>query len=115
MENDVPGIPDHRLYADILYESDMGLYAGADLLYVSDFFVNDSNSQKNDGYKVLNLKSGFERSFYNKINLNAFLGLNNVLDEKYNSSVRVNAFGDRFFEPAPEFNLFGGFSLRYTI
>ncbi len=113
--NDVPGIPDHQIHADILYKSDMGLYAGADFLYVSDFFVNDSNSEENESYKVLNLKTGFERSFYNKLLINAFLGLNNVLDEKYNSSVRVNAFGDRFFEPAPEFNLFGGLSLKYTI
>jgi len=113
--NDVPGIPDHQFYADILYKSDIGFYSGADLLYVSDFFVNDSNSEKNENYKVLNLKTGFERSFYNKIRLNAFIGLNNILDERYNSSVRVNAFADRFFEPAPEFNIFGGFSVKYTI
>jgi len=114
-ENDVPGIPDHQIFANILYKSDIGFYGGADLLYASDFFVNDSNSEKNDSYKVLNLRTGFERSFYNKIRLNTFLGLNNILDEKYNSSVRVNAFGDRFFEPAPKFNLFGGFSVKYTI
>lgn len=113
--NDVPGIPDHQIFANILYKSDIGFYGGADLLYVSDFFVNDSNSEKNGSYTVLNLRTGFERSFYNKIRLNTFLGLNNILDEKYNSSVRVNAFGDRFFEPAPQFNLFGGFSVKYTI
>ena len=113
--NDVPGIPDHQIFANILYKSDIGFYGGADMLYVSDFFVNDSNSEKNGSYTVLNLRTGFERSFYNKIRLNTFLGLNNILDEKYNSSVRVNAFGDRFFEPAPQFNLFGGFSVKYTI
>ena len=113
--NDVPGIPDHQIFANILYKSDIGFYGGADLFYVSDFFVNDSNSEKNDSYTVLNLRTGFERSFYNKIRLNTFLGLSNILDEKYNSSVRVNAFGDRFFEPAPQFNLFGGFSVKYTI
>jgi len=113
--NDVPGIPDHQIFANIVYKSDIGFYGGADLFYVSDFFVNDSNSEKNDSYTVLNLRTGFERSFYNKIRLNTFLGLSNILDEKYNSSVRVNAFGDRFFEPAPQFNLFGGFSVKYTI
>ncbi len=113
--NDVPGIPDHQIYADILYKSDIGLYAGADFLFVSDFFVNDSNSERNDSYKIINLKTGFEKSFIKNLSLNTFLGLNNILDEEYNSSVRVNAFGDRFFEPAPEFNLFGGISLKYTI
>ncbi|NIP38162.1 MAG: TonB-dependent receptor [Candidatus Dadabacteria bacterium] len=113
--NDVPGIPDHQLFADILYKSDTGVYTGADFLYVSDFFVNDSNSEKNESYKIINIKTGYERVVYNKLRINTFLGLNNILDEKYNSSVRVNAFGDRFFEPAPEFNLFGGLVLRYTI
>ena len=44
--------------------------------------------------------------------LSAFLGINNVFDEEYNSNIRINAFGSRFFEPAPEQNAFVGISLR---
>jgi iron complex outermembrane receptor protein len=41
-----------------------------------------------------------------------FLGIDNVFDEAYNGSVVPNAFGDRYFEPAPGRTVFGGVRLR---
>ena len=31
----------------------------------------------------------------------SFAGIDNLLDAAYNGSITPNAFGDRFFEPAP--------------
>ena len=48
-----------------------------------------------------------------KIKITPFLGLNNILDAEYNDNIRINAFGGRFFEPAPGFNLFGGVAFQF--
>jgi iron complex outermembrane receptor protein len=111
--NRVPGIPPNQLYGEVFYKSPSGFYGGLELFYVDDFFVNDSNTEKNSSYLVPNLRLGYQTKLFKHWEISPFLGLNNVFDEKYNSSVRVNASGGRFFEPAPGFNLFGGFSLSY--
>ncbi len=45
--------------------------------------------------------------------LRPYLGINNIFDESYNSNVRVNAFGGRHFEPAPNRNLYAGVVVRF--
>ena len=42
-----------------------------------------------------------------------FFGIQNLFDERYNSNVRINAAGGCFFEPVPQFNVYGGFSVAY--
>lgn len=113
--NEVPGIPKNQLYSEIRYSHPSGLYGAVDLLYVDDFYVNDSNTEKNDSYELVNLRMGMQKEIIKNIVFSPFVGLNNILDEKYNASVRVNAAGGRYFEPAPEFNIYGGFSVRYSM
>lgn len=110
----VPGIPPNQLYAEIFYKNPYGFYGGVELFYVDSFFVNDSNTEKNGNYVVSNLRIGYQKRVFRHWEISPFLGLNNVFDEKYNSSVRVNAAEGRFFEPAPGFNMYGGASLAYV-
>jgi iron complex outermembrane receptor protein len=42
-----------------------------------------------------------------------YLGINNLFDESYNSNIRINAFGGRFFEPAPVRNYYAGIVMRF--
>jgi iron complex outermembrane receptor protein len=110
--NDVPGLPPHQVFGELLYRHPVGFYGGIDVLYVEAFVVNDENTEKNDAYTVANLRLGYEyRS--DGWTVSPFLGLQNLFDEKYNGNVRINASGDRFFEPAPEFNVYGGVTVAY--
>ncbi|MGB5580800.1 MAG: hypothetical protein WBM68_09575, partial [Woeseia sp.] len=36
------------------------------------------------------------------------IGINNLFDERYNSNIRINAFGSRYYEPAPDRNVYAG-------
>lgn len=112
--NRVPGIPPNQLYAEIFYKNPYGFYGGVELFYADSFFVNDSNTEKNGNYVVSNLRIGYQKRLFRHWEISPFLGLNNIFDEKYNSSVRVNAAAGRFFEPAPGFNMYGGASLAYV-
>ena len=36
-----------------------------------------------------------------------------LINEYYNSNIRINAFGGRYYEPAPERNVYAGIVIRY--
>ena len=111
--NEVPGLPPHQVYGELFYQHPSGFYGGLDVLYVSDFFVTDENDAKNDAYTVTNLRLGYEY-LWERWLFAPFFGVQNLFDEKYNSNVRINAFGDRFFEPAPDLNVYGGLNVAYN-
>ncbi|PON17152.1 TonB-dependent receptor [Candidatus Entotheonella serta] len=110
--NEVPGLPPHQVHGELFYQHASGLYGGIDILYVSEFFVTDENDEQNDAYTVANVRLGYEYLWENWL-FAPFLGVQNLFDEKYNSNVRINAFGGRFFEPAPELNVYGGINVAY--
>ncbi|GIX48259.1 MAG: TonB-dependent receptor [Candidatus Tectimicrobiota bacterium] len=112
-DNEVPGLPPHQVYAELFYRHRSGFYGGLDLLYVSEFFADDENTVTNEAYAVANLRLGLERRL-GPWQLAPFFGIQNLFDEKYNSNVRINATGGRFFEPAPGFNVYGGLTVAYN-
>jgi iron complex outermembrane receptor protein len=110
--NDEPGIPPHQLFTELFYAHPSGFYGALNLLFVDDFFANDANTEHNDAYTVLNLRMGYEMHL-GHARVSPFVGLNNISDENYNGLVRLNALGRRFFEPAPDFNVYGGVVMAY--
>lgn len=110
--NDEPGIPANQLFTELLYLHRSGFFGAFNLLFVDDFFANDANTFQNDAYAVLNLRFGYDMQLGN-IRLSPFVGLNNITDEHYNGLVRLNAAANRFFEPAPDFNAYGGLAMAY--
>jgi len=105
--NREPGIPDHRLFAEVEGRVLGGMRVSASLTWTDAFPVNDRNSAWNGSSRVLDLRLSDRRGVAGLV-LRPFLGLDNVLDERHNGSVVPNAFGERFFEPAPGRRLFGG-------
>jgi iron complex outermembrane receptor protein len=43
-----------------------------------------------------------------------YLGVNNLFDEEFNSNIRINAYGGRYYEPAPGRNGYLGVTLNYN-
>ena len=123
--NDVPGVPQHRLYAEIRYHSPLGLFGELNIERVSAYYANDFNGPPpgtdkpvedyiNDAYTVVNLRFGLRRRL-GLLSVELFGGVNNLFDVRYNSSVVPNAFGDRFFEPAPGRNIYWGLRFPLTL
>ena len=102
----LPGLPEHRLFAQVNYRNTLGFFGEWDIQYVDSIPVNNENLQNSPSYILSNLRLGHEGRL-GAIRWSAILGLNNVLDESYNANVRINATNGRFFEPAPPFNIFG--------
>lgn len=111
--NRLPGIPEHQFFAELAYTHSSGLYVKWDFLHVEDFFANNDNTVSNDSYDVSNLRFG--RDFtYGEWRFSPFFGVNNFFDQDYNQNIRLNEGNSRFFEPAPDRNVYGGINIRYN-
>jgi len=112
--NALPGIPDNLFRGEVAYTHSSGFYSAIELLDVGSFFVNNANSAVNESYSVVNLRVGHADLRFGHWILSPFVGVNNLADEQYAANVRINAFGGRYFEPAPERHFYGGLAIRYN-
>ncbi|MBT2989009.1 MAG: TonB-dependent receptor [Candidatus Thiodiazotropha sp. (ex Ctena orbiculata)] len=108
----IPGVPENLLSADFTYTHPNGVYGQFTALYVDEIYANNANTVTNDAYTVADLRLGYTR-FFGPWELSPFIGVNNMFDKEYNGNVRINAFGGRYFEPAPDRDVYAGLTLRY--
>jgi iron complex outermembrane receptor protein len=73
-------------------------------------FANDSNEVEEKAFLVSNLNLSY-RIEQEKLVWVPFFGVNNLWNTIYNDNIRVNAFGGRYYEPAPSRHIFGGVRL----
>ena len=111
--NTIPGIPDNVFRAELAYTHSSGFYGVIDARYVGEFFANNSNSVTVESYTVVSLRTGLADWRIGNLVLEPFVGINNLTDESYASEIRINAFGGRYYEPAPVRHYYGGLGIRY--
>ena len=75
-------------------------------------FVDNANTERNRAYGVANLRAGYKRTL-GGVEIMPYLGINNLFDKEYVGNVRINSRFRRYYEPAPEFNLYAGVNIRY--
>ena len=107
----LPGIPRHSSSFGLNYTSTNGLYTSLTTNLVGKQYADDGNTVAIDGYEIVNLRGGYVFE-YRDIEIRPYLGINNLLNQEYTDNVRINAFGGRYYEPAPTLNIFGGIVLR---
>jgi iron complex outermembrane receptor protein len=110
--NRIPGVPQHLFNFDLNWTHTSGFYLAWDALYVGRFYADNANTVQTDDYFVSNLRAGF-RWEAGAWMLEPFVGINNLFDHEYMSNVRLNASFGRYYEPAPERNIYAGVLLRY--
>jgi iron complex outermembrane receptor protein len=108
--NRIPGIAPHRVEGILAWDP-RGWYAEVDGRYLSRMQVNDANTATSPPYAVFDIRAGFDALDVLGLGLAPFAGVNNVLDRSFNTSVAINAFGGRYYEPGPPRSLFAGVRL----
>lgn len=112
-DNDVPGIPDHRLNLSLSYQIKK-ILSELSYQYVSQYFADNLNTAQNEAYATLDAKISFARPLGDSsYRIQPFINVNNILDERYNGSIIPNAFGNRYFEPAAGRNFQIGLSVSF--
>lgn len=107
--NRLPGVPHNDAYARLEWSQPLGWRASLTSQYISAIAVNDANTEFAAAYPVFDASGGYATEV-GSTRLSVFLRLNNILDRRYAGSVIVDDGNGRYFEPAPEFNVFAGFS-----
>lgn len=74
--------------------------------------LNDANTVYADPYRLWQAKIGWDTKIRNK-KMVLYLLVDNVTDQEYSLGNDINAFGGRFFNPAPSRNLQVGFNLQF--
>ena len=107
----LPGIPQDLLHIGFSWFSDNGFYANWGTTYTGDLYADNANETSVASSSVSDIRFG-HNGFYDDWEVASFLGVNNLFDEEYNNNIRINAFGARYFEPAPERNAYIGITIR---
>ena len=111
--NRIPGIPQNLLYFDLSWTGNSGIYASWDTTYSDGLYADNANQTKIGSSHVSNIRLG--SNYYDgDWEFASFLGVNNLFDEHYYNNIRINAFGSRYFEPAPVRNIYFGISMRWN-
>jgi iron complex outermembrane receptor protein len=108
--NEIPGVPHHKFYGSIRYESTVGLWVANDYNVASSYWADDANSVAIEDWVTVDLRVGWEGDVGNW-RLAPFVGVLNVFDKEYIGSVTVNAGFGRYFEPSPPRNGFLGLEI----
>ncbi len=118
----IPGIPEQMGFAEIAYFAPSGFYGILDFQYVDKVYTNNAYRRNSgalvpqgdaaDDYTLLNFRMGYTTNIGDTV-FTPFFGINNITNQKYIGNIRVNEGNVRFFEPAPELNVFAGISLTF--
>ena len=110
--NRLPGVPHNDGYASVEWGQSLGWRASLIGQYISAIAVNDANSQFAAAYPVFDASGGYAMDL-RSTSLSVFLRLNNLLNRRYAGSIIVDDGNGRYFEPAPGFNVFAGFTATF--
>ncbi|CAN5686173.1 TonB-dependent receptor [soil metagenome] len=110
--NRVPGIAPHRIEG-LLRLGPGSWFAEIRAEAMASMLTDDSNDPlaATPPRRLLDLRAGVNEANLLGLRLSPFMGITNVLDVAYTSSVSVNAVGGRYFEPGPGRAIYVGASM----
>ncbi len=110
--NTLPGVPRHFAYLELAYAHDSGFFAKWDWSHVGSLYADNLNLTAIDAYDVSSVVVGWDVPL-GAWTLTPSVGLNNLFDERYSQEIRIEDSTFRYFEPAPNRNVYGGVRVRY--
>ena len=75
--------------------------------------VNDANSEYASDYVIHGLRGGVREIAFGPLLFAPHVGVFNLFDRRYMTSVVVNAFGGRYYEPGPPRSVYAGISAKF--
>ncbi|PUE09407.1 hypothetical protein B9Z51_11070 [Limnohabitans sp. T6-5] len=120
--NRMPGIPDQQMFASLQWAQQgfgvksLGLSASADWVSRSAMWASDMNEavSRVAGYDLVNLRVR-HRSQWGSVRLEAWAGVDNLMDRQYVGSVIVNQATTQYFEPGLPHNWMTGIKVSVPL
>ena len=108
-DNLIPGIPSQMLDLDLIFKLSRGRSLIISNRLIGERYADNANETLISSYNLLNLK--YSKDIFS--NSEVFLGLNNAFNQEYFDNIRINAFGNRYYEPAPKRNFYFGVNFSF--
>ena len=105
--NRLPAIPKHHAFLSFKYKFNPTIGLEIKSKHVGSFFADDKNNNKIKSYSIFQF-----RIWKDFKNYNLYVGANNLFNKKYFDNIRINAFSNRFYEPAPMRNYYAGINFK---
>jgi len=105
----LPGIPKQILDVELIFNLSKRSTLLINNRLIGELFADNINETKVSSYNLLNIT--YSKQIFN--NSEIYLGVNNLLDVNYFDNIRINAFGKRYYEPAPKRNVYFGLNLSF--
>jgi iron complex outermembrane receptor protein len=103
----LPGIPNSQLFFQLDYTSQADWKWVLSGEHVGSFYANNTNSVEIKNFQKVQFQAQKTVSL-SWSEFDFFAGINNLLNTTYFDNIRLNAFGGRFYEPAPGRNFYLG-------
>jgi iron complex outermembrane receptor protein len=118
--NPLTGVPKNRIYGGLQLNSDFGWFWNTNYQFVDAIPLTDSASLYSDAYSLWNTQLGYRTQWDSKFNLSLEVGINNIFDTLYASSVLINATGfggsePRYYYPGNGRNYYVGILVLYAL
>jgi iron complex outermembrane receptor protein len=110
--NREPNVPEHHATAELRFAHPEGWFATLALRHFSDIETDDANTSESDGATIADFRAGYEWRAGDLV-VQPFFGARNWTGAEYDGTLRPNAFGGRYYEPAPETEIYSGLELRF--
>jgi iron complex outermembrane receptor protein len=111
--NRLTGTAPHTLTAGLDFSEPLGFYFQPALSHQAEIPLNDANTVVASGYWTFATRAGWRRVLGGKLEADIFAGLENATDRRYSLGNDLNAFGQRYFQPAPGRNWYSGVLLGW--
>jgi len=105
--NRIAGIPKNQHVFNLNYSLTKKINLILDLKMFGNMYADNSNKTIINDYKKIDVTVLKDFNVSNK-KWNGFISINNLTNTKYFDNIRINAFGSRYYEPAPGLNFMLG-------
>ena len=110
--NRLTGTAPHTLTAGLDFSQRYGFYLSPTVNHQARLPLNDANTEYAAGYWTFGSRGGW-RGRLGPLALDVFGGGENLTDRRYSLGNDLNAFGGRYFQPAPARNWYAGVAVRW--
>jgi iron complex outermembrane receptor protein len=110
--NKIPGIPKNIFTLSLEHRTKNNVFLNFNFKNIGEIYADNSNVTKIDKFNTLNFKMGKEFEVSKSV-IYPYLIINNIFQSEYFDNIRINAFGGRYYEPAPKRTIFGGIRVTF--
>ena len=104
----IPGIPSQMLDLELLFKLSRKRTLILTNRLIGERYADNFNETLISSYNIFNIK--YSKGILKNSELS--IGVNNLFNQDYYDNIRINAFGKRYFEPAPKRNFY--FAINFS-